>query len=142
MIDIENMVFDTISKAVKAEYPNAAVYGEYVDIPAAFPCVTLVEEDNTVYRKTQDEEEREHHATLMYTINIYCNKANGKRAEAKAIAKIVDDAMQSLKFTRTVKNQIPNADRSIYRMILRYTAVVAEGYTSTGGNTVYQMYRK
>lgn len=142
MIDIENMVFDAVSQAVKAKYPKAAVYGEYVEVPAAFPCVTLVEEDNTTYRKTQAANERELHANVMYTINVYTNTTNGKRKQAKDIASIVDDVMQSLKFTRSMKNQLPNADRSIYRMTMRYSAVVAQGITSTGGNTVYQMYRK
>lgn len=142
MIDIENMIFDAVSKAVKAKYPIAQVFGEYVESPARFPCVTIVEDSNITYRKTQDETLPEHHATLMYSVNCYSDKAGAKKAQCKEIADIVDRTMQDLKFTRTMAMQTPSVDRTIYRITARYTAVVAAGYTNEDGNTVYQLYRK
>lgn len=141
MIDIENKVFDTVARELRSEYNTISVYGEYVESPASFPCVTLVEDDNTAYQQTQDNTLRENHATIMYTANVYSNKSSGKKTEAKAIANVIDMAMQNMKFTRIMRSQTPNIDRSIYRITMRYTAVVAEGSTS-GDDTVFQMYRR
>lgn len=141
MIDIENLVINTVKTAVLAAYPSCTVYGVYVEAPSAFPCVSIVEDDNYTYRPTQDESLQEHQATVMYSVNVYSNLAAGAKEQAKAIMAVVDTAMQNMKFTRTVRSQIPNIDRTIYRVVARYTAVVGEPQT-VDGNTVYQMYRK
>lgn len=141
MIDIESMVVDTVYNAVKTAYPKCDVTSEYNDTPSQFPCVQIVEADNYTYRKTQDNDLTEHHATVMYEINIFSNLKTGKKAEAKGISDVVDSTMQSMKFTRILKQPIPNKDKTIYRIVARYEAVVGEGF-ELGKNTVYQMYRK
>ena len=141
MIDIENIVLNTVYEALKAEYPNITFYGEYVEAPASFPCVCLVEDDNSTYQASQDTSLQENNAELLYTLNVYSNKQIGKKAEAKKIANMADMVMQNMKFTRTMLSQIPNVDRSIYRVTARYSAVVAKG-TEDGENTVFQMYRR
>lgn len=142
MIDVENMVFTALYNAIKTAFPKAEVSGEYNETPSAFPFISIVEENNTPYRKTLDDSLKEHHANLMYTINIYSAKANGKKAEAKAIQEVVDSTLQNLKFTRSVCNRIPNTDRTIYRIVSRYSLIVQESYTDGNGNKVYQVYRK
>ena len=124
-----------------AAYPEASVYGEYIEIPASFPCICLVESDNYTYRETQDMDLLEHHANVTYELNVYSNKSNGKKSEAKAIMNLVDNEMQKMKFTRTMRNQIPNADRSIFRIVARYSAVVSKG-KQIDTDTIYQMYRR
>lgn len=145
MIDIENIVFNTVydalTAAYAASYPDMTIYGEYVPAPSGFPCVTIVEDDNYTYRRTQDNQLAEHNANLMYTVNVYTDNITGKKSLAKAIANTVDVAMQNMKFTRTFRSQIPNTDRTIYRITMRYEAVVAEP-KEINGNTVYQMYRQ
>lgn len=141
MIDIENKVFSTVATALRAVFNPISVYGEYTETPATFPCVTLIEDDNTTYQRTQDDSLQEHHASLMYTANIYSNKSSGRKAEAKAIADLVDTTMQGMKFTRTMCSQTPNIDRSIYRITIRYTAVVEESVTENG-DIKFQMYRR
>lgn len=150
MIEVENLVFNTVVTAVESafstDYPGLVCYGEYVAAPSSFPCVCLVEDDNYRYTSSDDEQLQEHHANLMYTCNIYTNNTDGKKMLAKTIADVVDDAMTGMKFTRTMMNQLPNIDRSIYRITMRYTAVVGEPITvSTEGNvttTTYSVYRK
>ena len=142
MIDIENKVLDTVFAAVRTSYTNAQCYGEYVAVPASFPCVCLWEANNTTYKPSRDESLQEHQANLMYECNVYSDKANGKKKEARAIAKLVDATMQSMKFTRTFMQSIPNLDRTIYRINLRWEAVAGEPIVTDGGNTTYQMYRK
>ena len=141
MINVENLVIDTISKALKSSaYSNTLVVSEYIDVPSSFPCVSVIEADNYTYRKTQDEF-NEHHINVMYEINVYSNKTKGSKSEAKAIMDIVDTTLQSNKFTRTFKNFIPNKDKTISRMVARYEAVIEKAKT-VGDNTVYQVYRK
>lgn len=126
MIDIENIVFTALSDAIHTIYPTATVYGEYVEAPAAFPCVTIVEADNAVYERTRDLDGIEHYARVMYEVNVYTNDVNGKKSKAKQISNLIDAKMSEMLFTRTFRGQTPNIDRSIYRITLRYSAVVRE----------------
>jgi hypothetical protein len=141
MIDIENKVLSVVREAVLAQYPTASVYGEYVEVPASFPCVTVTEDTNYTYVYTKDEQLAEHHAEVQYSVNVYSNKQTGAKLEAKAIMNIADNAMQNMKFWRTMSRQVPNVDRTIYRLIARYRAVVGEP-TEVGNDLVFQMYQK
>ena len=141
MIDIESIVFDTVYKAVKSKFPKAEVKSVYVESAAEFPCVCVVEDDNRTFQKTLDGSLNEHHAELLYTVTVYSNKKNGKKEEARAIAKVIDEAMQGMKFTRIMLNQIPNIDQRIYRIVGRYKAIVSEGLKQSDGKTIYQIYR-
>lgn len=141
MIDIENKVLSVVREAVLAQYPTASVYGEYVEVPASFPCVTVTEDTNYTYVYTKDEQLAEHHAEVQYAVNVYSNKQTGAKLEAKAIMNIADNAMQGMKFWRTMTRQVPNVDRTIYRLIARYRAVVGEP-TQVGNDLVFHMYQK
>lgn len=141
MIDIENLVIDKVFRAVNVAYPNAVCYSEYVEMPEAFPCVTIYEADNRSYRPSDDNQLSDHQVSVMYEINVYSDKQTGKKAEAKAIADIVDATMQSMKFSRNMRSQIPNIDRTIYRVTMRFEAVVGEPIVTSSGTTTLQMYR-
>ena len=141
MIDIENKVLSVVREAVLAQYPTASVYGEYAEVPASFPCVTVTEDTNYTYVYTKDEQLAEHHAEVQYAVNVYSNKQTGAKLEAKAIMNIADNAMQGMKFWRTMTRQVPNVDRTIYRLIARYRAVVGEP-TQVGDDLVFHMYQK
>ena len=140
MIDIENKVFDTVRTAVKAVDASVSCYGEYVAQVASFPCVVLTEQSNTTVNKTRDSNGIEHHVEVVYVCNVYTNDVNGKKASCKALADAVDNAMNGLHFMRTFREQTPNLDRTIYRITMRYRAIVGEGKTD-GDNTVYQIYQ-
>ena len=125
MIDIENQVFNTVVNALRASYNGISVYGEYIETPSSFPCVTLVEDDNseivsntTLYRNPETA------SNLMYTANVYSNLKTGKKAQAKAIMDVVDTQMRNMGFSRTMRSQLPNVDRTIYRVTARYTRVI------------------
>ena len=76
---------------------------------------------------------------LMYSVNVYSNKEQGKKAECKEIFNVVDNAFMSIGFNRIMKNPIPNKDASIYRITGRYEGIVAEGQ-QIGADTIYQVY--
>lgn len=141
MIDIENKVLSVVRDAVLAQYPNASVYGEYIDVPASFPCVTVTEDTNYTYVYSKDEQVDEHHADVQYAVNVYSNLKKGAKLEARNILKVADDAMQSMKFWRTMTRQVPNVDRSIYRMIARYHAIIGEPQ-EIDGDLVYHIYQR
>lgn len=127
MVDIESMVFSQVAVALRAQFPGIYVIGEYTDAPASFPCVTISERSNTVYEASQDSGGVEHHATLLYEINVYSNKASFRKEECKSIASAADILMASIGFTRSFMQPTPNtADASIYRITARYKAVVDE----------------
>ena len=141
MIDIENLVCNKVFQAVNSAYPSAVCYSEYVEVPEAFPCVTLYEAENRSYRPSDDNQLSDHQCSVMYECNVYSDKQTGKKAEAKAIADIVDATMLSMKFSRNMRSQIPNIDRTIYRVTMRFEAVVGEPIVTSSGTTTLQMYR-
>lgn len=127
MIDIENEVFDAIASAVRNEYRGAYVVGEYVKSPSKFPCVSVVEIDNSAYDNTQTSGSLENHVSVTYEVNIYSNKTSGKKSECKAIAALIDNEFATLGFSRTMLQPIPNVDdATIYRITGRYVGVVSK----------------
>ena len=46
MIDVESLIFSQVAEALRVAFPRIFVSGEYVDTPAKFPAVTIVESDN------------------------------------------------------------------------------------------------
>ena len=127
MINIENEVFNSVATEVRAKYPGIYMVGEYVKSPPKFPCVSLVEMDNHSYQRTEDSGCSENHVSVMYEVNIYSNKATGKKTECKAIAALIDERMLALGFARTMLQPIPNLDdATIYRMVGRYSAIISK----------------
>lgn len=126
MIDIENEVFNVVAQAVRQQYPDVFLSGEYVKSPSSFPCISLSMLENSVYRDSQTSVCMENHADVTYELNIYSNKAAGKKAECKELAAFVDELLASLGFTRTMLKTIPNLDdATIYRMTGRYKAIIS-----------------
>lgn len=126
MIDCESFIFFRVATAFTAAYPTGSRYGEPVDTPAKFPCLTLVEIDNATYEKSLDAQPAEHHATVTYEANAYSNRTSGAKQECKAIMALVDVEMQKMGFTRLLCNQVKNMDSKIYRMTARYRGVISE----------------
>ena len=124
MIECETDVFNAVATALRTAYEDIYVVGEYVSAPKKFPAVYIIENDNRVLERYRTET-IENAVSVMYEVNIFSNKASGKKAEAKAIAATVDAAFVSHGFTRTMRNQVPNLnDATIYRIVCRYEAIV------------------
>lgn len=123
-IDIEADIFDAVADVLRDTYRGIWVTGEETDLPARFPAATLVQKDSSV-----DERMRtvnvENAANIMWEVNVYSNKAVGKKQEAKRIMQTIDGVLSSLNFTRTMCNPISNLqDATIYRIVARYKAKV------------------
>ena len=132
MNQIENDVFTKVAVKLRSEIGADKVFvtGEYTPTPPFFPCVFVSEADN--FNAGFDGCNEEIVTGVMYEIEVYSNKQNGKKAEAKRIMAIADGVMTSLGFTRTMLQQIPNmSDATIFRLTARYTAAVID-------NTIYR----
>lgn len=128
MIDLENDIFDYTAKALRAAHTGIDVAAEYVEMPAKFPHVSIVEADNRVLERMRTNN-IENAVSVMYECNIYSNKASGKKSEAKAIANTLDDVLSGIGFTRTFREQVPNLrDATIYRIVCRYEAVIDKNF--------------
>lgn len=136
MIDIRQTVFDTVKTAVLAQYPRMQVFDGYVSKPPTFPCCWIMEKDNATVAKSQDGSAGEHHARLMWEVNIFAEPET-----AYSVFNLVDTTLQGMRFTRNSMLEIPNSTRTLYRLCGRYSAIVSEGVTS-GGDTVHYMYRR
>ncbi len=131
MIDIESELFDILSKKIEEKYPTSYITGEYLKSPPSFPCISIIEIDNNVLDKTRTTDNIENHAQVLYEVNVYSNKANGKKQECKKIISLVDKELQKLGFTRTMLSPVPNEDKnkSIYRIVARYRAIISKSKT-------------
>ena len=127
MIDIENELFTKIATALRTQFSGIYVTSEYVPAPPSMPCAMIVEQDNMTYRDSQTSTEVENHATIMYEVDVFSNKASGRKSEAKAIMAVIDGIMMNLNFDRIFLNPLPNMhDATIYRLTARYIAVVSK----------------
>lgn len=130
MIDIENEIYSEIADAVSAQMPSASLSGEYVKAPPKFPHASIMEMDNSVLMRTRTGSSNENHAAVMYEVNVYSNKKNGKKAECRKLFGIIDRRMTQMGFTRTMMNTVPDLyDATIYRLVGRYQAVVSCNHT-------------
>lgn len=129
MIDVENIVFNTVATSLRTEFSGIFVSGENIAAPSSLPAVTIVEMDNSVYDRSVDSSSTENHSVLMYQCEVYSNKTSGRKAEAKSVMEKIDAEMAKLGFIRLSNGPIQNMDPSIYRIVTRYKAVVGKNGT-------------
>ena len=133
MKSIENSLITAVHDALQAEYPGIAVFSDTTVIPAAFPCVSLYEIDNTSAADTRDTSGVEKHSDATYQVDAYSNLEVGRRTQCKRIMAIIDDLMIGFGLERTSMLPTPNLnDDNIYRITARYTARIGNN------NTIYR----
>lgn len=127
MIDCENEVYTRIARVLRDKFPGINIAGEYVNAPSSFPHVSITQSDNSVVSEQMTGSAEM--AQVMFEINIYSNKADGRKTECKAIAKVIDDVMFKMNFKRMALTPIPNMeDATIYRIVARYRAMTDGKY--------------
>lgn len=130
MINLESPLFTELATALRIAYPGIFVTGEHVPIPANFPAVSIVEADNATDKRSRTNSQEEQFAEVMYEVNVYSNRTQGKKAEARTIISTIDTMLLEYGFERVMLQPIPNLDdATIYRMIGRYRAVVSSNLT-------------
>lgn len=129
MIDIENRVFTMVYNAIMASaYSDAYVDSEIANVPPRFPAVYVIQTDSYEPRRARSSSREELFNHITFDIEVYSNKASGKKSEAKAIMKIVDDVMRLDGFRRTDLNfvdlTVKTNNTVVARLLSRYTAEV------------------
>lgn len=119
MITIENNIFTELAELLRTGFENIFLTGEYVMVPSRFPTVSIEEADNYTAANELDTG-NEKYTVLMYEINIYTNKAVGKKTQAKEILAAIDNYFHDKNFTRLSAIPVPSTDGSIYRITARY----------------------
>lgn len=127
MTDIENEIFDACANAVSERYPNITATSSALNAPAEFPAVSIIETNNYTDDRRTDSSGVEKGSVITYDVKAYSGLRTGAKAQAKAIASIVDDFMVSHNFKRTFRSQgeMPGG-QSVYVVTSRYMAGVTE----------------
>ena len=128
MIDIFNEVYTLLVNALAEYDSDIETSSVYTNAPSGYPFVSLEEIDNAVYQETSDSCDIEQHALIEYEVNIYTQNPE-KKSKADGIANAVDTLFKSYGFVRQSKNSLQSADETIYRIIMRYSAVVSKDHT-------------
>lgn len=125
MIDFMNEIFSTVAQHVRADYPGTTVIGEYTRKPSKFPCVTLDETQNVTIDSLVDSSDEEKYVGLTYRLQVFSNKQNGKKAEARAIFAAADEKMRGMGFRRVTYTTTPEIyESTIYSITATYEGVV------------------
>lgn len=116
MQDFSNEIFTKIKDRVQEVHGSSVkVVGEYVDMPKTFPCVAIDEISNVPAELDSSGEPKFYAVT--YRVQVFSNKKNGKRSEARAIYATIADEMYSMNLigkTYTTTPEVYNA--SIYQI--------------------------
>jgi hypothetical protein len=149
MIDIENLVFDTVFNQLSVLHPEANITVGYDEKIASFPTIMVRQVNSQPYRDSATDDCSENHARVTFEIEVYSDKETTGRTECKDILADADEIMQSMKFRRIHLNRPLNVDRTLWRQYARYEVIVAKGREITEivdgepvVNTVFDMYRR
>lgn len=129
MIDFMNEIFTTVAKSVRKAHPGTTVSGEYTRSPSKFPTVTLDETLNVMVDTLIDSSHEDKFAGVTYRLQVFSNKQQGKKAEARAIFATADAEMRQMGFRRVTYTTTPEIyESTIYNITATY-----EGVLSTPG---------
>jgi len=141
VIDIENLVFNTVYDGLNAQFPNANITTGYDEEKAIYPTVIVRQINNVPVQSANTDASSENYTRVTFEVEAVSNRESTARSECKELLIAADEIMQSMKFRRTHMNRPVNTDRTVYRQYARYEAIVGKPYEKDG-NTVYPMYRR
>lgn len=138
MIDKEAEVFTRVVDALLAAdlgLTEDNISTIYVNMPRVFPHVCI--EMSNSFSAYEDNSLREKYTSMLFDINIYSNKQDGRKYECKRIAEVIDDTMRHMNFQRIALTPIRNStqttvygtdvhDETVYRLAARYEGVASE----------------
>ena len=125
MIDFSNEIFNAVAKHLRSLYKGIQVKGEYVATPAKFPTVTIDETSNIPV--SLDSATTNKYADVVYRVQVFSNKENGKRAEAREIYKSVDEKMMELGLFAKSYTSTPTIYNSeVYTITATFGGIIGE----------------
>lgn len=130
MIDIEDKVFAIVYYAVMAHDDTIYVTSEDAGVPKEFPAVKVEQIDSYDPSEFRISSRKELYAAVTFDVQVFSNKPAGKKAEAKSIFAVIDDALRAAGLRRTMSNyvdltdnrnsSVSNRNQSIIRLLGRY----------------------
>lgn len=149
MINVENLVFDTVFNGVRTVYPDMEVTKWFIEENAKFPHIVIKETNNVPVQRMDTDDCAENFSRLTYQVDVYSDKADTARSECRDLLALVDGIMQGMKFRRIHMNEPLNINRTVFRQYARYSVIVGKGFIKTEivdgkevEKTVFQMYRR
>ena len=139
MIDVEYKIFNIIYNAVMAYDNTIYVTSETSIAPPSYPAVYVEQVDSYNPPEFRISSRVEPFACIVTDVQVYSNKESGKKAEAKSIFAVIDDALRREGLRRVTSNyvdltdnrnsSVSNRNQAIIRLLGRY-----ECLADTGGN--------
>ena len=130
MIDVSNEIFNTVAKDLRSLYSGITVVGEYVEVPAKFPTVTIDEISNIPTHL--DSATINKYAKVIYRSQVFMN-GNGKRKKAREIFNSLDRKLMDLGLTMKTYTTTP----AIYNSEVYCITATYEGVIGADG-TIYR----
>lgn len=127
MINIQNEVFDRLTKTLKAFDAKVKTSSVYTNSPTSYPFVSIEEIDNSTYELGSDSCNIENYADISFEINIY-TKGDKRKSECYKLLEVANDFMQSIGFIRNSVMQMQDQNDTLYRIIGRYSGVVGKDH--------------
>lgn len=125
MFEIQREIFTTVANAVLASYSTCRISNSFLYAPSQFPCVAMVFSDDGMTYKMRDSSHADNFRDITATVDVYSNKADGKKTEAESIMQIVIDTLSPLNFNMVSCKPYSNMNNaSIYRITATFTATV------------------
>ena len=141
MIDIESKIFTIVYNAVHAYDNTIYVTSETAIAPPSFPAVYVEQIDSYDPPEFRISTHEELYAAVVFNVEVYSNKADGKKAEAKSIFTVIDNALRAAGLRRTTSNyvdltdnrnsSVSNRNQAIIRLLGRYECL------ADGGGNIY-----
>lgn len=130
MIDKENEVYTRCAEAVRAEFPDVDTTSLFVNEPSSFPHVSIIMRECSEWEDGIDSSGSEKISEMMFEVNVYSNRMDTPKSEAKKIMAIISDTMRSMNFVRAIMTPVDNLAKgttsassnsgSIYRLFARF----------------------
>lgn len=125
-------IYTITANRVLAEYQDCRILNAFVYVPPAFPCMCMVLSDDGTNTSTRDSSKQDKFRDITVTVDVYSNKAEGKKAEAEDIMQIVIDTLYPLNFEMTSCKPTSNTNNaSQYRLTATFVATIDKN------NTIY-----
>ena len=123
MIDNEQLVYDKVSAALRANFDSIFIIGvEITDTPPHFPATSIIQLNSSVNARYSTFEKVDNVASEEYKFDIYSNLEIQKDAkqQTKNILAVIDGVMCELFYIRSFCQPSPTADGKSTRLVARY----------------------
>lgn len=122
-----NAIYTQVTDAALAVEPSLYCSAKYEPVPDHFPAlyveeVSRVRTPGAITLDYTDEQDR-----VIHEVQVWSTLQNGAKTQADALMSAVEAAYNGLYFRETMRSPMPVADKSIYRIVARFTKQLAGG---------------